>query len=92
MDSDSHRVLRAGREITLTAQEFSLLWCLARRPGKVLTRAELLAEVWNTHHDPGTNVVDVYVGYLRRKIDRDSEHPLIQTVRGVGYRLEAEPA
>lgn len=91
IDADRHTVSRAGRDISLTPQEFSLLWCLALHPGRVHTRAELLADVWNTHHDPGTNVVDVYVGYLRKKVDRDAEKPLIQTVRGVGYRLQNDP-
>ena len=92
IDATRHQVVRAGRDVKLTPQEFSLLWALARQPDRVYTRAELLADVWNTHHDPGTNVVDVYVGYLRRKVDGDGERALIQTVRGVGYRLSTGPS
>lgn len=90
VDVERHRVTRGGREITLTAQEFLLLQCLAEHAGTVMTRARLLALVWQTFHDPGTNVVDVYIGYLRRKIDGPGEAPLLRTVRGVGYVLEEQ--
>lgn len=73
----------AGREVELTSREFLLLETLARHPGQVLSREQLLDRVWGMSHDPGSNVVDVYVGYLRRKLGAD----LIQTVRGVGYRM-----
>lgn len=72
-----------GREVELTAREFRLAETLARHPGQVLSREQLLDRVWGLAHDPGSNVVDVYVGYLRRKLGPD----LIQTVRGMGYRL-----
>ena len=72
-----------GREVELTAQEFLLAEALARHPGQVLSREQLLDRVWGLGHDPGSNVVDVYIGYLRRKLGAD----LIQTVRGMGYRL-----
>jgi len=72
-----------GREVELTAREFLLAEALARHPGQVLSREQLLDRVWGLAHDPGSNVVDVYVGYLRRKLGGD----LIQTVRSMGYRL-----
>ncbi|HLU45281.1 MAG TPA: response regulator transcription factor [Natronosporangium sp.] len=72
-----------GREVELTAKEFLLAEALARHPGQVLSREQLLDRVWGLGHDPGSNVVDVYIGYLRRKLGAD----LIQTVRGMGYRL-----
>jgi len=72
-----------GREVELTAREFLLAETLARHPGQVLSREQLLDRVWGLAHDPGSNVVDVYVGYLRRKLGAE----LIQTVRGMGYRL-----
>ncbi|MPZ25101.1 MAG: response regulator [Micromonosporaceae bacterium] len=73
----------AGQEVELTAREFVLAETLARHPGQVLSREQLLDRVWGLAHDPGSNVVDVYIGYLRRKLGAD----LIQTVRGMGYRL-----
>jgi DNA-binding response OmpR family regulator len=73
----------AGREAELTAREFLLAETLARHPGQVLSREQLLDRVWGLAHDPGSNVVDVYIGYLRRKLSPE----LIQTVRGMGYRL-----
>jgi DNA-binding response OmpR family regulator len=74
-----------GREVELTAREFVLAEVLARHPGQVLSREQLLDRVWGLGHDPGSNVVDVYVGYLRRKLGAD----VIQTVRGMGYRVTA---
>jgi DNA-binding response OmpR family regulator len=72
-----------GNEVQLTMREFVLAETLMRHPGQVLSREQLLDRVWGLSHDPGSNVVDVYVGYLRRKLGAD----LIQTVRGMGYRL-----
>ncbi|MEQ1508348.1 MAG: response regulator transcription factor [Myxococcota bacterium] len=91
VDVDAHRVVRGETEVALTALEFKLLRYLAENRGRVLSRTRLLEHVWDVHHDPGTNVVDVYVGYLRAKIDKGHEHPLIHTVRGVGYVLEDRP-
>lgn len=91
VDVEAHRVERAGRDVQLTPLEFSLLRYLAENAGKVLSRTRLLEHVWDVHHDPGTNVVDVYVGYLRAKVDKGFERPLIHTVRGVGYVLEDRP-
>ena len=90
IDLPGRRVFRSGTEIKLTAREFELLRYLAERPGRVISRTRLLEAVWDTTHDPGTNVVDVYVSYLRGKVDKDFDPPLIHTVRGVGYVLETE--
>jgi DNA-binding response OmpR family regulator len=78
---------RAGREVALSATEFELLVYLLRNRGRVLSREEILAAVWGYEHDPATNVVDVYVGYLRRKLGRPNDPAPIFTVRSVGYRL-----
>jgi len=76
-----------GREVELTAQEFALLETFVRHAGQVLSRAQLLDMVWGYDFDPGSNVVDVYVGYLRRKLGGD----LFRTVRGMGYQLQVRP-
>ncbi len=82
-------VVRAGRSIRLSTTEFELLVYLMRNRGRVLSREQILRAVWGYEHDPGTNVVDVYVGYLRRKLgERGSRAPIV-TVRSVGYRLDA---
>jgi two-component system OmpR family response regulator len=87
MDLLSRRVRRAGQEIELQPREFRLLEYLMRHSGQVVTRTMLLEKVWDYHFDPQTNVIDVHISRLRRKIDRDFEPPLIQTVRGAGYAL-----
>lgn len=91
VDTEAHRAERAGRPLTLTALEFALLRHLAEHEGKVQSRTRLLEQVWQTHHDPGTNLVDVYIGYLRAKLDKGFDRPLLHTVRGVGYVLEDRP-
>jgi DNA-binding response OmpR family regulator len=78
---------RAGRRIDLAPREWALLELFMRHPHHVLSRTRILNQVWEYGFDPGSNVVDVYVGYLRRKINRPDLRPLIQTVRGAGYRL-----
>ncbi len=83
----TRKVLRAGRTITLSTTEFELLVYLLRHPGQVLTRDQILSAVWGYEHDPTTNVVDVYVGYLRRKLGAPEDPAPIFTVRAVGYRL-----
>jgi len=83
-------VRRGGREIELTAREYSLLECLMRTPGRVVTRTQLYETVWGYNFDPETNIVDVAIQRLRRKIDDDAGPRLIQTVRGVGYALQTE--
>ena len=80
---------RAGRRIDLAPREWALLELFMRHPHHVLSRTRILNQVWEYGFDPGSNVVDVYVGYLRRKINRPDLPPLIQTVRGAGYRLLA---
>jgi two-component system, OmpR family, response regulator len=82
------RVVKRGKEtVELTAREFALLTYLLRSPGRTYSRAQICEHVWNYHFDPGTNLVDVYVQHLRKKLGGDSQPPLIETVRGVGYRI-----
>jgi len=80
---------RHGREIQLLPREFKLLEYLARNAGEVVSRAMLLQHVWDLHFDPSTNVIDVYVGRIRRKVDQGQAYPLIHTIRGVGFSLRA---
>jgi two-component system, OmpR family, response regulator len=80
---------RRGRELALLPKEFQLLEYLVRNEGRVVSRAMLLQHVWDLHFDPSTNIIDVYVGRLRRKVDDQQAYPLIHTVRGVGYCLRA---
>jgi DNA-binding response OmpR family regulator len=87
MDLLTRKVRRGGREVALSSTEFELLAHLLRHRGRVLSREEILSSVWGYQHDPMTNVVDVYVGYLRRKLGVTGEAVPIHTVRGVGYRL-----
>jgi two-component system OmpR family response regulator len=87
MDLLARQVRRAGKEIELQPREFRLLECLMRHSGQVVTRTMLLEKVWDYHFDPQTNVIDVHISRLRRKIDRDFDPPLIETVRGAGYAL-----
>ena len=80
-------VMREGRSIALGAREFNLLEYLARHAGQVVTRTMMLEKIWNYHFDPGSNVVDVHIGRLRRKIEEGFAAPILHTVRGAGYRL-----
>ncbi len=89
LDPASRHVHRAGREIQVTTKEYLLLELLLRRAGHVLSRTEIMEQVWDLHHDPTTNTVDVLIKHLRDKIDRDFEPKLIQTIRGVGYMIES---
>ena len=89
VDLVSRRVSRHGREIKLLPREFRLLEYLVRNQGRVVPRAMLLQHVWDIHFDPTTNIIDVYVGRVRRKIDDQQAYPLIHTVRGVGFCLRA---
>ncbi|NYT40416.1 response regulator transcription factor [Sphingomonas sp. R-74633] len=82
-------VTRAGRAVPLVAREFHLLEYLARHAGEVVTRTMMLEHVWNCRFDPGSNVVDVHIGRLRRKLE-EGDAPILHTVRGAGYRLSAE--
>ena len=90
LDPATRRVVRGGVEVELTAREFSLLEYLLRRQGEVVSKTELLAHVWDAHLDTDLNLVEVYVGYLRRKVDAPFGRSSLQTVRGAGYRLVAE--
>lgn len=89
MDLLSRKVKRNGRLLDLQPREFRLLEYLMRHKEQVVTRTMLLEGVWDYHFDPGTNVIDVHVSRLRKKIDGEGEPPLIHTVRGAGYRLGA---
>jgi two-component system copper resistance phosphate regulon response regulator CusR len=89
VDLPAHRVRRGPREIELTAKEFALLECLVRHRGRVVDRATITAHVWDDNHDPFTNVLEVLVRRLRRKIDDGFDVKLIHTLRGAGYRLGA---
>ena len=90
VDVAAHRVWRAGREITLTNKEYALLVYLLRNRNRVLTRTAIIEHVWGLNYDPMTNIVDVHIRALRAKMDKDFDVPLITTVRGVGYMLEAD--
>lgn len=87
MDLLSREVKCAGKPVELTAREFALLTYLLRSPGRTFTRTQICEHVWNYHFDPGTNLVDVYVQHLRKKLGSELGAPLIETVRGVGYRI-----
>ena len=87
LDLASHKVHRGEREIALTAKEFTLLAYLMENAGTVLSRPRILSHIWRYSFDPGTKVVDVYIRYLRRKIEADGEEPLIKTVRGFGCTI-----
>jgi two-component system OmpR family response regulator len=91
IDPATHEVARAGVPVALTAREFAVLEYLARHAGEAVTRASLLDHVWDENFLGSTNIVDVYVGYLRRKLEQPFDRPLIRTIRGVGYALEAGP-
>jgi two-component system, OmpR family, response regulator len=91
VDTSAHTASRGGTPVELPMREFGLLEFLVRCAGRTLSRAQILEHVWGYHFDPGTNVVDVYIQRLRRKIDDSHEHKLIQTVPGLGYRLAVEP-
>lgn len=88
LDRLSHTVMRGGEKIMLQPREFRLLAYLMQNAGKVVTRTMLLEKVWDYHFDPQTNVIDVHVSRLRGKIDKGFETPMLQTVRGAGYKLE----
>jgi heavy metal response regulator len=88
LDPVTHAVSRRGREIELTAKEYTLLEYLMRQVNRVVTRTMISEHVWDYHFDPMTNVIDVYVNHLRKKIDLNSSQRLIHTIRGVGYMLK----
>jgi heavy metal response regulator len=90
LDPVDHKVWRSGKEIELTAKEYGLLEYFMRNPNQILTRTMIAEHVWDYTFDSFTNIIDVYVNYLRKKIDRDYDKKLIHTVRGVGYILKEE--
>ena len=90
VDVSRQEVFRAGRRIELTGREFAILLCFIRNQGVVISREQILSGVWNDEGEITSNVVDVYIRYLRRKIDDPFSYKMIQTVRGVGYCLRAE--
>jgi len=92
LDFRTRDVSRAGRGVKLTAREFELLAYLMRHPDQVLSRAQILNAVWGYDYDPGTNVLEVYIGYLRRKLAEEDGDAPIQTVRSAGYRLVSADA
>ncbi len=87
LDRTERKVERGGRRIELTSKEFALLEYLMRNTGRRVTRAMIVEHVWNLSFDTSTNIVDVYINYLRKKVDSEHHLPLIHTVRGVGYEL-----
>lgn len=89
LDLVRHEVRRGGKIIELTAKEFALLEYLMRHPGQVLSRSQIIDSVWRYDLEALSNVVDIYIHYLRDKIDHGFAHPLIKTVRGIGYKIEA---
>ncbi|MCU0396882.1 MAG: response regulator transcription factor [Cyclobacteriaceae bacterium] len=88
LDLDAKEVFRGDKKIELTAREFRLLEYLLQNKNKVVSRTDILENVWDINHDLGTNVVDVYINYLRKKIDHDFPYPLIKTVVGMGYTIK----
>ncbi|MBU1376016.1 MAG: response regulator transcription factor [Alphaproteobacteria bacterium] len=89
MDLIARTVHRSGKEIDLQPREFQLLEFMMRHAGQSVTRTMLLEKVWHYHFDPQTNVIDVHISRLRSKIDKGFDRPMLQTVRGAGYRLDA---
>ena len=89
LNRDSREVRRGSKAISLTRKEFDFLELLMSNPDKVLSRVSILEQVWGYHYDTMTNVIDVYIGYLRKKIDGGAKQKLIQTVRDFGYKISA---
>ncbi len=91
LDTGARSAHRGRREIPLTAKEFAVLEVLMRHPGTVMTREHISHHAWDDNYDPLSNVIDVYIGRLRRKIDHEGEVPLVETMRGAGYRIAHAP-
>ena len=91
MDLAAHQVSRGGRALALSAKEYAILEYMLRNKGVVLSRERIEQHVWNYDFEGGSNVVDVYIRYLRKKIDAGFEKKLLHTVRGAGYVLRSEP-
>ncbi len=90
LDVDSHRVTKTGINIELTQKEFALLEFLLRNKGKVSRRTRIIEKVWDIHFDYDTSVIDVYINVLRKKLDNENSESFIETIRGVGYRINEE--
>jgi DNA-binding response OmpR family regulator len=88
MNTETKEVFRKGKQIELTAREFRLVEYLLRNKNKVLSRVDILENVWDVNHDLGTNVVEVYINYIRKKVDNGFETHLIRTVVGMGYTIK----
>ncbi|HBK58390.1 MAG TPA: hypothetical protein DDZ37_03370 [Spirochaetaceae bacterium] len=90
LDPVRHEVRRAGERVELSGREFSILEYFMRNPNQVLTRTQIAEHIWNFDSYAGSNVVDVYIGYLRKKIDVDPAKSCIKTIRGVGYKFSTD--
>lgn len=90
IDDESKTVIRSGKRIELTAKEFALLTYLVRNKGRVVSRADIAEKIWDINFDTGTNVIDVYVNFLRKKVDKGFDKKLIHTRQGMGYVLKEE--
>jgi two-component system OmpR family response regulator len=90
LDPARHRVTRGGTELALTPREYSVLEFLMRRSGVVVTKSEIVRSVWDVNYDGDENIVEVYIGYLRKKVDQPFGRKSIETIRGVGYRLAGD--
>lgn len=90
MDIDVHEVTKAGKEVILTQKEFALLEFLLRNKGKVCRRTRIMEKVWDVHFDKDTGVIDVFINGLRKKLDEEATESLIQTIRGIGYRINED--
>ncbi|MCD8260156.1 MAG: response regulator transcription factor [Bacteroides sp.] len=88
LDVGKHLVKRGEQEISLTIQEFKLLRILLENTDKVMSHAQLLSDIWGVNYDPNTNIIDVYISYLRNKIDMEEHHKLIKTIKGRGYMIQ----
>ena len=89
LDTGTRTARRGPRAVTLTAKEYAVLEALMRHPGQVLSREHISQHAWDDNYDPFSNVIDVYIGRLRKKIDLPGEPPMLETMRGAGYRLSA---
>jgi DNA-binding response OmpR family regulator len=90
LDVDSHRVTKNGKAVELTQKEFSLLEFLLRNKGKVSRRTRIIEKVWDIHFDYDSSVIDVYINFLRKKLDEPGAESFIETIRGIGYRINNE--
>lgn len=90
MDIEIHQVTKAGKQIVLTQKEFALLEFMLRNKGKVCRRTRIMEKIWDVHFDKDTSVIDVFINGLRKKLDEENQESFIQTIRGVGYRINED--